>query len=96
MPKKSKVQIQPLHDRVLVEPLTEVEKEKVTDIGIILPGQKEEEQPHQGTVLAVGGDQKQVKAGDKVIFSQYGYEEIKMGDSTYYLVKGEDVLAIIK
>ena len=97
MPKKinSKINIKPLRDRVLVLPLAEVEVEKVTDTGIILPGKVESEQSHHGTVVAVG-DVKSVKEGDKVIFSQYGYDEVKMGDHEYYLVKEEDILAVIK
>lgn len=93
--KKTKINIQPLGDRVLVEPLTEVEIEKTTDAGIIIPGTIDEEKPNHGTVIAVGKS-KDVRPGDKVIFSQYGYDEVKVGDSEYFLIKEEDILALIK
>lgn len=93
--KQSKINIKPLRDRVLVEPLAEVEIEKTTSAGIIIPETINEEKPNHGIVVAFG-DSKSLNVGDKVIFSQYGYDEVKVGDTEYYLVKEEDVLAIIK
>ena len=54
-------------------------------------------------VLAVGpGDYRdgvivapQVKVGDKICFSKYGYDDIKVGDEELYLIKEENVLAIL-
>jgi len=92
---KKKINIQPLGDRVLVEPLTEVEVEKTTSAGIIIPGTVSDEKTNHGIVIAVGSSKK-VKEGDKVIFSHYGYDEVKIGDSEYFLIKEEDILALIK
>jgi chaperonin GroES len=38
----------------------------------------------------------QVKVGDKVIFSKYSYEEVKVDGEDYYILKEENILAIIQ
>lgn len=85
--------IVPLGDRVLVKPFTEEElKGKKSSSGIILPDSLSKEKSAQGKVLAVGKDVKAVKAGETVIFSKYSYDEV----DEYYLIKEENLLAIIK
>jgi chaperonin GroES len=37
-----------------------------------------------------------VKVGDKVVFSRYGYEEVKLEEIEYYILKEENILAIIR
>ena len=59
------MQIKPLSDHILIEPIKEEEKTKT---GIILPETAEKERPEQGQVVAVGEKCKEVKPGDKVIF----------------------------
>jgi|SRR5581483_7752075 len=96
-PKKSS--IQPLGSRVLIRPFTKEELEKKTNFGIILPD-SDKEKSEQGEVLAVGpGEYKDgklvtvnVKVGDKVVFSKYGYDEVKVGDEEYFLIKEENIL----
>jgi chaperonin GroES len=47
----------------------------------------------------VGGGKRvpmSVKVGDKVIFSRYGYEEVKMDDEEYYILKEDNILAVLK
>lgn len=105
MAKKSSVaDVQPLGNRVLVKPLDESALEKTTAAGIIIPETAKEEKPQQGTVVAVGPGEvvdgqkvvPEVKKGDTVVFSKFGYDEIKVGDDEYYILKGDNILAVIK
>ena len=97
--------IMPLADRVLVRPLTEAEGEKKTDFGIIIPDTIEkEESKDQGIVVAVGEgkyddgklNKMTVKVGDRVLFSKYGFDEIKLAGEEYFILKEENILAVIK
>lgn len=103
MKSQSNFKIKPLGDRILLKPLTEDEI-NTTASGIIIPDTVSKEKPEQGTVIAVGegrwDDGKRVpmsvKVGDKVVFSRYGYEEVKLGGEEYYILKEENILAIIR
>ena len=96
----AKESIQPLGDRVLVEPL---EAEEKTSGGIVIPDTAKEKQ-QKGKVVAVGKgrfeDGKltplEVKTGDQVLFGRYSGTEVKVGPNDYLIVKEEDILAIIK
>lgn len=106
MKKKSEnanVQIRPLGDRVLVKP--EEEQDEKSPAGIIIPDTAQKEKPERGIVIAVGpgkrGDDNElipvsVKEGDRVMFSKYGYDEVKIGDQEYYIVSESNILAILK
>lgn len=103
--RETKNTIIPLADRVLVRPLTNKELEKKTDFGIIIPDTVDEEKvKDQGIVVAVGEGKYDdgklnpmtVKVGDKVMFSKYGFDEIKLNDEEYFILKEENILAIIK
>jgi len=93
--------IKPLSDHILIEPIKGEEKTKA---GILLPDTAERERPEQGRVIAVGPGQKragkviplEVKPGDKVLFTKYGPNEIKVADKEYLIAKQEDILAIIE
>lgn len=94
------MKIQPLADRVLVEPIKESEVNKG---GIIIPDTAKEK-PTQGTVIAVGtgklDDKGQkipfnVKKGDKVLMPKYGGTEVKLDGKDYQIVREEDILGII-
>ena len=96
------MQIKPLADYVLIEPIKEEEKTKT---GILLPETAEKERPEQGRVIAVGPGKKnskgefikmEVKEGDKVLFTKYGPNEIKVEDKEYLIAKQEDILAILE
>ena len=88
--------IRPLGDRVLVEP---VEEKEQTVGGIIIPDSAKEK-PMQGKVLAVGKkldkDGKEiafdVKKGDTVLLPKYGGTEIKLDGKKLQLVREEDLL----
>jgi len=94
----------PLGDRVLVKPIDTDELATKTDSGIIIPDTVSKEKPEQGKVLAVGegryDDGKlikpRVKEGDRILFSKYGYDEIKIEDEELFIIKEENILAIIK
>ncbi len=92
--------IKPLGDRVLVEPLKEGE---VLKGGIIIPDSAKEK-PQEGTVIALGtgkidDDGKvvpfNVKKGDLVLMPKYGGTEVKMGGKEYQIMREEDILAVI-
>ncbi|OGF62149.1 co-chaperone GroES [Candidatus Giovannonibacteria bacterium RIFCSPLOWO2_01_FULL_44_40] len=96
--------IKPLGDRVLIEPLSEDEKAKKTKGGILIPDTADKEKPQEGKVVAVGDGKVlengklqplSVKAGDRVLFSKYGPNEIKVDDKEYLIAKEEDILGII-
>ena len=90
--------LQPLADRVLVNP---TEKEERTKSGIYLPDTAKEK-PQEGEVLAVGpgkmtDDGKRValdlKVGDRVIYAKYGGTEIKVDDEDLIILREADILA---
>ncbi len=99
------VPIQPLGDRVVIKPLSLDEMSSKTLSGIIIPDTAKEK-PEQGKVVAVGpgkmnedGDARipvAVKVGDKVMFSKYGYDEVKVDGVEYYLVSETNILAVLK
>ena len=96
--------IMPLGDRVLVKPIDTDELATKTDSGIIIPDTVSKEKPEQGKVLAVGDGRyddgklikPRVKEGDRILFSKYGYDEIKIEDEELFIIKEENILAIIK
>ncbi len=86
--------IQPLGDRVLIEPS---EAEDTSAGGIILP-EAAQEKPREGKVIAVGpgsdDEPMNIKEGDIVIYTQYGGTEIRVGDKEYLLIDQDSLLAI--
>lgn len=97
--------IKPLGDRVLIEPLSQEEKEGKTKSGIVIPDTAEKERPEQGRILEVGEGRRTdegklvppaVQKGQKVLFSKYGPTEIKIDEKEYLIAKEEDILAIIE
>ena len=96
------MQIKPLADHVLIEPLKQEEK---TKSGILLPETVEKERPEQGKIIAVGSGKKtedgrivplEVKVGDVVLFTKYGPNEVKVEDKEYLIAKEDDILAILE
>ena len=82
---KSSIKLQPLGDRVVVQ---REEVEERTFGGNVLPDTAREK-PARGKVVAVGDgrllddgsrSQLQVKVGDRVLFTSYAGENIKVGD----------------
>ncbi len=98
--------IKPLGDRVIVRPLTDAEAGTTSPSGIIIPDSAKKEKPEQGIVIAVGpgkwdedGEKRlplEVKVGDRVIFSKYGYDEVKIDKADYFIVGESSILGIFK
>ena len=96
-----KSKIQPLGDRVLVEPL---EAEEKTASGIVIPDTAKEKQ-QRGKVIAVGKGRVneegkisplEVKANDQVLFGRYSGTEVKIAGTDYLIIKEDDILGIIR
>jgi chaperonin GroES len=90
------MKIKPLDDRVLVQPLEEVESR--TSSGIIIPDTAKEK-PRIGVVVAVGTDEDlrtKVKEGDKILFAKYGGEEVEIDGKEYRIISRSDILAVIE
>ncbi len=98
---KNILRLVPLADRVVVEAL----KEKKSVSGIIIPESPSKERPERGIVVAVGKGRKndvgkfialEVKVGDEVVFAKYGPEEVKVDGIDYYILREDQILAIVK
>ena len=100
--KTKKFSLSPLGDRIVVRPF-EKEGERKLESGIIIPETVDKEKPAQGTVVAVGAGKyedgkrvpMQVKVGDTVIFSKYGYDEVKIDGQEYYILSESSLLGIV-
>jgi len=95
------INVKPLGDRVLVEPVEEKETKKG---GIIIPDSAKEK-PQVAIVLALGTGKTddngkkvpfEVKKGDHVYVSQYGGTPIKFNDKEYKILSADDILAIVE
>jgi chaperonin GroES len=94
------VKLNPLDDRVVVQPL---EAEEMTAGGIVLPDTAKEKQ-QRGRVVAVGpgrlmdsGDRSavSVKVGDEVLFGKYGGTDIEIDGEDVKILRESDILAKI-
>jgi chaperonin GroES len=92
--------LQPLDDRVMVEPIEEEEK-----VGSLVIPDTAKEKPMMGTVKAIGYDyelkqgkplKELMKLGDKVLFGKYAGQEIKIGGKKHLIIKREELLAVVK
>ena len=101
----NKTNIKPLGNNVLVEPLSEEERGSETKSGIFIPETIDKEKPDQGVVVEVGPGKldkngkripMSVKQGQKIVFSKYGPDEIKVGDKKYFIISEDNILAIIE
>ena len=94
------MKIRPLADRVVIK---KVEAEEKTASGIILPGSAKE-QPQMAEVIEVGpggiveGNEvkMEVAIGDKVIYSKYAGNEVKIDSEEYIILRQSDILAVIE
>ena len=93
-----------MNDRVLVKPLSAEEAGTMTAFGILIPDTAKEK-PEQGTVVAVGPGKMgedgrrvamSVEVGDRVMFSKYGFDEIKVGGVDYLILPESSILAVIE
>ncbi|AYD39489.1 co-chaperone GroES [Clostridium fermenticellae] len=92
--------IRPLGDRVVIKRL---EAEETTKSGIVLPGAAKEK-PQEAEVVSVGPGglvngkevKMEVKKGDKVLFSKYSGNEVKIDGEEYTILRQDDILAIVE
>ncbi|GAB6166290.1 co-chaperone GroES [Thermostilla marina] len=94
----SKINLRPLDDRIVVEP---VAAEETTAGGIVLPDTAKEK-PQRGTVLAVGPGkllddgsrgEMSVAVGDEVIFGKYAGSDIEVDGKELKILRESEVLA---
>ena len=97
---KSKLKLQPLGDRVVVE---RDDAETTTAGGIVLPDSAQD-RPARGKIVSVGDGRLlddgsrsdfQVKVGDRIIFNSYAGEIFKIGDDELLLMREDEILAVI-
>ena len=86
------MKIQPIRSNVFIEFIREPD---VSKGGIIIPD-KHRERLHEGKVLAIGKEVKEVKKGDIVLFEKYVGQELNVGTKQYLMFKEEYILAIKK
>ena len=100
MAKTKSVAITPLGDRVVVR---RMDAEETTKGGIILPDTAKEK-PREGVIVAVGsgrvldsGERQAltVKKKDRVLFSSYAGNEIKLDGEDYLILAEDEILAVI-
>ena len=98
---KSKIKLQPLGDRVVIE---RESSEETTAGGILLPDSAQDK-PARGHIVSLGNgkllddgtrSELQVQVGDRVIFSSYAGETFKVDDDEFLLMREEDILAVIE
>lgn len=93
----TKVEIQPLEDRVVIMPDDESEEMRG---GLYIPDTAKEK-PTQGKVIAVGPGRVEegkrvpmdLEVGDKVIYGKYSGTQFQLGDDEVIIIKASDILA---
>ena len=92
--------INPLEDRVVVQP---EEAEEKTASGIILPDTAKEK-PQMGKIVAIGSGKisdngslinMTVKRGDKILYGKYSGTEITLNGDDVLIMRESDILAIL-
>lgn len=98
---QTKVRIQPLADRVVLEVL---EGNQQTPGGIYIPDSAKDK-PTEGRVVAVGPgrtldngqrEPMNVQVGQRVLFARYGGSEVKIDGQEYKILSEKDILGIIE
>ncbi len=94
------MKFKPLHDRLLLKPVT---AETRTKGGLIIPDTAQEK-PMQGKVVAVGKGRRledgrlqplDVKIGDTVLYGKWSGTEVKLGGDDHVILKEEDLFGIV-
>jgi co-chaperonin GroES (HSP10) len=83
------MQIKPLGDRVLAEPITQT----VTDGGIYLPAANAERSQIMRVVNA--GEASRIEIGTQIIVNKYSGAEINISGKKQYIVRIADILAAV-
>jgi chaperonin GroES len=94
------MKFKPLHDRLLLKPVT---AETRTKGGLIIPDTAQEK-PMQGKVVAVGKGRRledgrlqplDVKVGDTVIYGKWSGTEVKIDGEDHVIMKEEDLFGVV-
>jgi chaperonin GroES len=94
------MKIRPLYDRILVK---RTEEQQKTAGGLFIPDTAKEK-PMEAIIVAVGNGKIQedgslrkleVKAGEKILFSKYSGNEIKIDGTDHLILREDDILAVI-
>ena len=94
------MKIRPLYDRILVK---RIEEQTKTAGGLFIPDTAKEK-PMEAMVVAVGNGKLQedgslrkleIKAGDKILFSKYSGNEIKIDGTDHLILREDDILAVL-
>ena len=94
--------LKPLHNQVIVQAISAQQKTKG---GLVLPDTADKERPEKGEVVAVGPGkilvsgsraEMSVRAGQQVIFKKYAPDEIKIEGKDYFVIREDDIIAIIE
>jgi chaperonin GroES len=92
--------VKPLADRVIVEPLEAAEK---TAGGLYIPDNAKEK-PQKGRIVAAGPGKfsdagtlvkMEVKSGDTILYGKYSGTEVSIEGKEYLIMRESDVLAVI-
>jgi chaperonin GroES len=95
------MKIRPLYDRIVVK---RIEEQETVRGGIIIPDSAKEK-PQEGEVVAVGNGKRlengtlvplDVKVGDRILFGKYSGQELKLDGQDYFIMKEDEVLAVIE
>ena len=96
------INIRPLGDRIIVEP---VEQEETIAGGMLVLPETAKEKPQQGKVLAAGAGRRDddgkriemdVEVGQTVLFAKYAGTEIKLNGKKLLIMKESDILGILE
>jgi chaperonin GroES len=98
--KGRRMKLKPLGNRVVIKAL---EAEQTTASGIVIPDSAKEK-PAQGEIVAIGSGKvkngikipMEVKVGDRVLYSKYGPQEVKIDNEKYLILSEDDILAVLE
>ena len=95
------MQLNPLHDRVVIKRL---DADTKTSSGLIIPDNVAEK-PDQGTVIAVGPGKRtaegqvipmSVNVNDKVLFGKFAGQQVKIKGEEVLILTEEEIYAVIE
>jgi len=97
----STLNVKPVGEYILVEPLEEEEK---TASGLLIQTSQKGERPQRGKISALGTGKRDengklidfsVEVGQEVLFKKYSPEDIEIDGKSYLLMKEADILAVL-
>lgn len=98
---KTTLNLRPIGEYILVEPVEEDEK---TASGLIIQSSNKNERPQKGKIVALGTGRRDengklvkfdVEVGQVVMFKKYSPEDIELDKKKYLLMKESDILGVV-